>query len=860
MRDPGNRLSALAPVKTRRVGEEGTSEPTREEDDGEVDRMWKETFWRLCPSRSHGIIRALLHSFNAQTDLAEDTETMAVYATTYYSDILTSRRAPDESLEQLRTEQDLWQFTDKQLAMEQRHSLDRPVTIEELKEGAGCMAKGKAPGDDGLPVEFFLATWEVVGPILVRLFNRVLEEEMLTEDMCRGVITLLYKKGDKRNVRNWRPISLLNVAYKILAKALSRRLAPLLPELVNADQGAFVKGRSITENMLAAMGALEIIGGERRQVVVAMLDLEKAYDRVNWSFVLATLEHMNFGIPFRRWIAIVLANGRRSPIFNLSRSLRQGCLLAPMLFVLQIEVALNDMRAASMLRGLKLQDNKEFLTGAIADDLLLVAEATPESMNAAKSVLDQYSRLSEAKVNWDKSLYFLPQEYELENDWMMKRIQPEEAERSGIERGVSRVADLWAEPELEWKSEEALQQSLGRIHRVGERLQFLIQAIPGAWKHKLLVGAKLEEGVWYKRSVNQGRLDEVYKVEAEEDSDSDLVEEEEAKWVTVSRWKVKEGYGGEQALTRVSEMEINSNTDLMEIRVLPKSDGGGKKGMVTVQGGAALQDLRIDPGSCVWQEHSAVKKNLVQYNTKLGRTLKHSSASVITEVGQRTTRELHLLTPMSVIELKSLWSQLFILPSLKLSGLLWLLSHSAVPTAKWLSARGMEIQITGRRCGNRNEETLFHLTWECPASNRIWRWWSVHWQKLGSALQWDQNWVLTGRLPPLFFKSKGWGYMAQAIRSAVMWVIWEDRNNILFRREWTSDQGIKAKIKAIIRTMIVADCVRKADNGRSQKGKQWFLFTWARGSQLAAVTVEGKMVLSPWLSASQMQNVSPFFL
>ncbi|GBG85772.1 hypothetical protein CBR_g40499 [Chara braunii] len=664
-----------------------------------VDRMSKETFRRLCPARSHGTIRALLHPFNMQDDLAEDTETMAVYATTYFIDILTSRRPPEESLEQLRMEHDLWQFTNKQLAMEQRHSLDRPLTLEELKEAAGCMVKGKAPGDDGLPVEFFLATWEVVGPILVRLFNRVLEGALLTEDMCRGVITLLYTKGDKRNVRNWRPISLLNVAYKILAKALSRSLTPLLPELVNADQGAFVKGRSITENMLTAMGALEIIGSERRQVVVAMLDLEQAYDRVNWSFVLATLEHMNVGFPFRRWVSVmyrystatVLVNGRRLPIFSLSRSLRQGYPLAPLLFVLHIEVALNAMWAAPILRGLKLHDNKEILTGAIADDLLLVAEAIPESMNAAKCVLDQYYCLSEAKVNWDKSVSFLPQEYELENDWTMKRIQYGESERprsafglawwiawrklrptqphephtreeilcqplfdnpaistagqvflatdrpgnfgkKWIERGVSRVADLWVEPELDGKSEEAIRLSLGRIHRVGERLQLLIQAIPGAWKYKLLAGAKLEEGAWYKRGVDQGKLEEVFKVEAEAESESDTEGDEETEWVTVSRWKVKDGHGGEQALTRVSEMEMNSNTDLTEIRVLSKSGGSGRKGMVTVQGGAALQDLRLDPGSCLWQDHPPFKRSLVQYNTKLGRNLQYTSALLASEM------------------------------------------------------------------------------------------------------------------------------------------------------------------------------------------------------------------------------------
>ncbi|GBG74652.1 hypothetical protein CBR_g19060 [Chara braunii] len=405
----------------------------------QLDRMTKKTFKRLCPPRSHGIIRALKHPFNAQADLAEDTETMADYALDYYKDILTSRRPPEQTLADMRQEADLWCSTDKRLEPNQRLLLDRPLTLQELQEAVKSMARGKTPGDDGLPMEFYEATWDQIGPILLKLFNNVLEGGRLTEDMCRGTITLIYKKGDKQNVRNWRPISLLNVSYKILAKALSRRLAKILPDLVRADQGAFVKGRSIAENILVAMGALEVISKEKRQVMVAMLDLEKAYDRVNWSFVLATLDHMNFGVPFRRRIsamychstATVLINGRQSQEFKLSRSLKQDCPLAPLMFVLQMEVTvlLNSLRAAPLVKGQKLKEDVEVLTGAIADDLLLITEATEESTSGAKLLLDQYSGLSEAKVNWDKSSYFLPTEYELQDDWTMKRIDEKESER-----------------------------------------------------------------------------------------------------------------------------------------------------------------------------------------------------------------------------------------------------------------------------------------------------------------------------------------------------------------------------------------------------------------------------------------------
>ncbi|GBG75955.1 hypothetical protein CBR_g21197 [Chara braunii] len=401
------------------------------------DRITKETFKRLAPPRSHTLFRELEHPFLADADAATTTEAIGNYAPECFQDILTSRRPPGQTLQQLREEYNLWQDTDVALPNEARLLLDRPVTVEELTETLKAMAKGKSPGVDGLPAEFYTATWDYTVPILVKLYNHVLEGGSLREDKRRGVITLIYKKGDKRNIRNFRPISRLNVSYKLLAKLLARRMAPFLPALVHTDQGAFVQGRAIEENIFTAMGALEIIQRENRQVMVAMLNLKKAYDRVNWSFVLATLEHMNFGIGFRTWVAAlytdttasVLVNGYQSPLFSLTRSLRQGCPLASLLFATQMDVFLNSIRSSPCIKGLQLGPEHTLTTGAIANDLLLVAEAQYNSLAEIKRLLDIYAQLSEAQVNWRKSLCFLPEEYQLEDDWGMTRVGQNLSER-----------------------------------------------------------------------------------------------------------------------------------------------------------------------------------------------------------------------------------------------------------------------------------------------------------------------------------------------------------------------------------------------------------------------------------------------
>ncbi|GBG68709.1 hypothetical protein CBR_g3251 [Chara braunii] len=186
-----------------------------------ADRLTKETFQRLCPQRQHSLMRELQHPFHAEAPPAKDSETIGEYALEYFRDILTSQHEPDMSLEKLREEQDLWQHTHTRLSQEAATALEQPFTAEELQQAIKHMARGKSPGSDGLPIEFYNMAWEHIGPDLLRLYNQAPKGSILTEDMKFGIITLIYKKDEKSNIRNWRPISRLNVSYKILAKALS---------------------------------------------------------------------------------------------------------------------------------------------------------------------------------------------------------------------------------------------------------------------------------------------------------------------------------------------------------------------------------------------------------------------------------------------------------------------------------------------------------------------------------------------------------------------------------------------------------------------------------------------------------------
>jgi exonuclease III len=123
------------------------------------------------------------------------------------------------------------------------------LTMEECFAALSGMARGKTPGSDGFPMEFSLCFWQALGADLVRILNVAFESGQLSTSQRRGLIIVLYKKDDRLETKNWRPISLLNVDYKIARRAISGRLLQVMSTIVGTDQTCSEPGRSISENL-----------------------------------------------------------------------------------------------------------------------------------------------------------------------------------------------------------------------------------------------------------------------------------------------------------------------------------------------------------------------------------------------------------------------------------------------------------------------------------------------------------------------------------------------------------------------------------------------------------------------------------
>ena len=286
------------------------------------------------------------------------------------------------------------------------------LSVEECFRALCGMARRKAPGSDGLPAEFYLKFWHVLGSDLVEVLNSCYRSGSLCLSQRRGVISLSFKKGDRLDMRNWRPISLLNVDYKLAARTIAARLLKVIHLVVAEDQTCGVPGRYIGENVALLRDVVSFATTFDSPVAILSLDQEKAFDRVDWGFMSATLRKMGFGTSFLDWVNLfythvqsaVNVNGYVSRFFSLSRGVRQGCPLSPLLYVLVAEVLACNIRAHPRIQGLRLPGSLSALSpiSQYADDTSLVV-CSDDAIRASFEVYGAYERGSGSKLNLSKS-------------------------------------------------------------------------------------------------------------------------------------------------------------------------------------------------------------------------------------------------------------------------------------------------------------------------------------------------------------------------------------------------------------------------------------------------------------------------
>ena len=232
----------------------------------------------------------------------------------------------------------------------------------------------------------------------------------------KSVLTLIHKKGDKDLLANYRPISLTNYDYKILTTTLANRLQSILPNLISTDQTGYIKNRYIGVNARVVCDIIDHCEKNQKPGAIVCLDFEKAFDSLNWNFMIQALDKFGFGSNFIKWIKIlyeknsfcVKNNGYLSRDSTMGRGVRQGCAVSALLFILSLEFLAENIRINKDIKGIKLH-KKEVYISLYADDITLML-ANEGSVSAALETIKSFSVVSGLKLNIHKceGLWLVP--------------------------------------------------------------------------------------------------------------------------------------------------------------------------------------------------------------------------------------------------------------------------------------------------------------------------------------------------------------------------------------------------------------------------------------------------------------------
>ena len=259
----------------------------------------------------------------------------------YYANLYKSREPKQQNIDQY-----LDKLSDLPvLTKDSQKVCEGMITVAECQNAIKFMKNNKSPGLDGLTIEFYKTFWADISDMLIDSFNESLNKGYLSYSENVSIISLIFKKGDPKLLKNYRPISLTNIDYRILAFTLAQRLQNIIGTVVSKNQTGYIKGRFIGTNVRAILDICDYIESTNSPGILLQLDFEKAFDSVEWTFLLLVLKKYNFGEYFIKWIKVLYGrpkiciknNGYLSNYIGMGRGIRQGCPVSALLFILIIE-------------------------------------------------------------------------------------------------------------------------------------------------------------------------------------------------------------------------------------------------------------------------------------------------------------------------------------------------------------------------------------------------------------------------------------------------------------------------------------------------------------------------------------------
>ncbi|XP_057719433.1 uncharacterized protein LOC130933842 [Arachis stenosperma] len=296
--------------------------------------------------------------------------------------------------------------------------LMKKVSDQKIKVAAFSLGSLKAPGPDGLNGLFFLKHWAIIEKEVCEVVKHFFQERVLPSGIGDTIIVLVPKTNHPETLNQLQPISCCNFIYKIISKVLVIRLRRIIDAIVSPIQSAFVGGRLIQDNLVIVQKmfhALNRKGWHASRNLAVKIDMNKAYDRVEWSFLEATLKAFGFNL---HWVKLIMMcvsqvsfkikiNGILSRSFVPQRGLRQGDPLLPYLFIIVVEIftiLMDKAKEEGRISGVRIAPTTLAISHLLfADDCIIFSKDSEEEVYQLITILNMYTEASGQRINVDKS-------------------------------------------------------------------------------------------------------------------------------------------------------------------------------------------------------------------------------------------------------------------------------------------------------------------------------------------------------------------------------------------------------------------------------------------------------------------------
>lgn len=302
----------------------------------------------------------------------------------------------------------------KQVNEQQRQELTEPIQEIEIFNALHDIGDLKAPGLDGYNAKFFKHCWDIVKPDLSNTIKYWFRTSTMFKGFNSTIVTLIPKTPAAKYIKDYRPIACCSTVYKIYSKILTNRLAKVIGSIINHSQAAFIPGQNIHKHILLAY---ELIKGYSRKNgtprCLFQIDLQKAYDMLNWRALEKIMLEIGIPTTFVQWIMNGVTtvsyryniNGKHSKLMKAARGIRQGDPISPFLFVIVMEYMnrlLYKMQNMANYKHHPKCKKMELTHLTFADDILLFTRGEKKSVEAMMQPMHTFSEATGLVMNPSK--------------------------------------------------------------------------------------------------------------------------------------------------------------------------------------------------------------------------------------------------------------------------------------------------------------------------------------------------------------------------------------------------------------------------------------------------------------------------